>query len=124
MFDPRPYDSDPYLVLTKKVYQINAGYQNPSLKCFVYAKSNLFGDSMPLELAGLLIYFRIYNNQNSLIAGGEAWVSNLATSEIEYQWSLLDIKEPGTYYGEFIFKDIDGKKFVLPNKERILIIAS
>lgn len=124
IFDRRPYNSDPYLVIPKKVYQVNVGYENPSLKCFVYAKDNLFGDPMPLELAGLWIFFRIFDEQNILIAGGEAYVSDLVTSEIEYQWDILDIQKAGVYYGEFIFKDIDEKKFILPSREKILIVAS
>ena len=124
VFQNRPYDIDPYLILPKRPYQINAGYQNPSLKCFVYGKGELFGDPMPYNLAGFLIFFRLYDSQNVLISAGEAFVSDITTSEIEYQWDLLDVKVPGTYYGQFIFRDIDDSKFVLPNKEKLLIIAS
>ena len=124
VFQKRPYDQDPYLIIPKRPYQINVGYQNPSLKCFVYGKGELFGDPMPFELAGLWIYFRLFNSQNVLVAAGEAYVIDMCSSEIEYQWNLLDVKDPGTYYGQFIFKDIDGSKFVLPNKEKLLIVAS
>lgn len=123
-FETRPYNDNPYLIFPGAIpFKIKLGYLAPSLRVFVYQKSNLFGDATPLELAGLDIVLKIYNTNGLLVATGPVLVSNTETAEIEYTWSEFDIKEVGIYYAEFIFKDINDQSFVLPSKERIQIIV-
>lgn len=120
----RPYDDYPYLVYPNNPYVVKLGTQMPSLRVFVWQKSNLFGDACPLELAGLFIIFKIYNSCDQLIAANTALVSDpYDRSEVEYTFSKFDFPETGTYYGEFWFKDIDDSVFVLPDKNRIQILV-
>ena len=124
IFDRRPYDDFCYLILTKEVNRVVLGLDNASIRAFVYEKDDLFGDPMPLNLAGLDIEFNIYNSDNILVSTGDAVVSDLDTSEIEYQIQNLDIREIGKYFGQFVFIDLDGRTFSLPSpkqKQRILI---
>lgn len=123
-FDTRPYNDSPYLIFPGALpFKIKLGHLSPSLRVFVYQKFNLFGDASPLEIAGLDIIFKLYNTSGLLIASGPARISNTETSEVEYVWSEFDIKEVGTYYAEFIFKDIDDQSFVLPSRDRIQIVV-
>jgi len=126
IFTTRPYSDNPYLVFPNgHPYHMRIGSTRQTLRAFVYQRSCLFGDPLPLELAGLTISVKIYNNQNQLVSIGQAIISNQDTSEIEYTWNQLDIRTPGIYYSEFVFKDIDDSTFVLPEKgSRLEIIAS
>ena len=124
VFDRRPYDDYPYLVVPVNVYRVGFGMENISIRAFVYQRSDLFGDPMPLNLAGLDILFYLYNEGGLLVNVGKARIADLNTSEIEYVFQSLDIKEVGKYFGQFIFIDIDGGKFIMPDtkqKQRILI---
>lgn len=124
IFEIRPYDDDPYLKFPgAHPFKIKLGHLIPTLRAFVYQKGNLFGDALPLEIAGLFITFRLYNNNGILIASGPAIVSDTDRAQIEYFWQQFDVKETGIYYGEFVFKDIDDSTFVLPSKDRIQIIV-
>lgn len=126
IFSTRPYADNPYLVYPNgHPYRMRVGSSRQTLRTFVYQRSDLFGDPLPLVLAGLTISIRIYNNQNQLISVGNMIVSNDETSEIEYTWNQLDIRNPGIYYAEIVFTDIDDSTFILPEKgSRLEIIAS
>ena len=124
VFDIRPYNNDPYLVFPNaKPFKIKIGNLSPSLRVLVSQRGNLFGDAMPLELAGVDIIFRLYNSNGILVSSGTALVSDTDTAEIEYSWGQFDLKETGVFSGEFIFKDIDDSTFVLPSRDRIQIIV-
>lgn len=110
----RVYSTYPYLVYPEKNFRIKAYTTRPTLRVFVYSKTETFGDPMPLELAGLLINFTLYNKDNFPVLTGPALVSNSDNSEIEYTWQSNDLVTPGIYYGEFKFKDIDDSIFILP----------
>lgn len=117
VFDIRPYKELPYLVFPngEPTFKIRVGQLMPSVTAFVYQRDNLFGDALPLELAGLFIKFNLYNNDSKLIAQGDAFVIDSDRALIEYAWNQFDIREPGTYYGEFVFTDLDDKVFTLPD---------
>ena len=124
IFEIRPYNNDPYLVFPNaKPFKIKIGNLSPSLRVLVHQRGNLFGDALPLELAGLDITFRLYNSNGILVASGTVLVSNTDTAEIEYSWGQFDLKETGVFSGEFIFRDIDDSTFVLPSRDRIQIIV-
>ena len=116
IFDKRPYDEYPYLVLPTDVFRISLTYDiDFPIRAFVYRKSELFGDPCPQNLAGVTISFNIYNSDNVLVCVGKGDVSDLDTSEITYELKELDIAEPGRYFGYFIITDLDGKSMMLPN---------
>lgn len=117
IFERRPYDDYPYLVLNRKNYKVKLGNTLPTIRAFVYQKDNLFGDATPYNLAGIDIRFRLYNSSRKVVASGIASVSDLTISEIEYKLKKMDIVESGEYYGEFIFKDINNETFVLPTPD-------
>ena len=124
VFDNRIYDNYPYLVLVAQVYRIKLGVDNLTLRANVYERDDLFGDPLPLNLAGLEIWFNIYNAEGVLINVGLGYVSDITLSEVAYDIGDLDIKDTGKYYGEFVLIDLDSKKTVIPNptqKQRILI---
>lgn len=111
----RVYSTYPYLVLPEKTFRIKAGTTRPTLRAFVYSKAETFGDSLPLELAGLYISFTLYNKDGFPVFSSPAYISNLDNSEIEYIWRETDLITPGLYYGEFKFKDLDESIFILPD---------
>ena len=116
IFDPRPYSSQLYLVLPEETYRMSLEWDKDfSIKAFVYKKDELFGDPVPVNLAGVKITFNLYNADNVLVCVGEGIVSDLNTSEIEYVIKELDIQESGRYYGHFIITDISGRSIILPN---------
>lgn len=125
LFDKRPYDDYPYLVLPTDVFRVKLNWDtNFSIRAYVYKRDELFGDPVAMVLAGMTISFSIYNSDNVLINIGEARVSDLDTSEIEYILKDLDIQEEGRYYGHFILTDLEGNSIMLPNprqKQRIVI---
>lgn len=125
IFDKRPYSELPYLVLLEEVYRISLDWDSGVvIKAFVYKKDELFGDPVPLNLAGMTISFSLYNSDNILVCVGEGSVSDLDTSEIEYEIKNLDIQNTGRFYGYFIITDISGKSIMLPNprqKQRIIL---
>ena len=124
VFDRRPYNDYPYLVIPVDVYRVSFGMENISIRAFVYERDDLFGDPLPLNLAGLDIFFYIYDEGGLLVNVGKAYVSDLDTSEVEYIIQNLDIKEVGKYYGQFMFIDLDGSKLIMPDskqKQKILI---
>lgn len=125
-FTIRPYSDVPYLVFPNgHPYHMRVGSSYQTLRALVYQRADLFGDPLPLTLAGLTISIKIFNNERQLISMGSVSVSNQDTGEIEYTWNQLDIRTPGIYYCEFIFTDIDDTTFVLPEKgSRLEIIAS
>ncbi len=136
IFVNRPYDDNPYLKFPGAIpFRIKLGLSLPTLRAYVYQKSNLFGDATPLETAGLEITFQLFDNSGLLIASGPAMVSNLVIdqdtqdlsgldiAQVEYTFQPFDIKNLGSYYGLFIFRDIDGSTFALPSKDRIQIIV-
>jgi hypothetical protein len=125
IFDKRPYDNCPYLILPRKIFKIKLGNQLPAISAYVYQKDNLFGDPMPLNLAGTDIKFNIYSSNRKLISSGTAIIVDMNISKIEYQLKTLDLIEPGDYYGEFIFKDVGDDVYSLPileEKQKIHII--
>jgi len=122
-FRRRPYSDYPFLIITNHPYRIKLGNLRQTLRVFVHQKDNLFGDSNPLDLAGLTITFNLYNSDNVLVASGPAYVSDVNESEIEYTWSNFDLKETGVFNGEFLFKDIDDTTFILPERDRIQIVV-
>lgn len=126
IFTTRPYADNPYLVSPNShPYRMYIGHTRQTLRTFVYQRTDLFGDPLPLELAGLKIQFRIYNKQLQLVHVGPVVITDLERAEIEYTWNQFDIKTEGIYYGEFVFQDIDDTSFVLPDKgSRLEIIAS
>lgn len=123
--DQRPYDDYPYLVLPKETYRVSLNNDiGSSIRAYVYRRDDLFGDPVPLNLAGIILSFNIFNADNILICVGEARVSDMDTSEIEYVIGDLDFRDYGRYYGYFILTDVDGKSLMLPNprqKQRIVI---
>lgn len=125
IFDKRVYSELPYLVLPEETYRINLNWDSDyEVKAFVYKKDELFGDPIPLNLAGMVITFNLFNSDNILVCVGEGSVSDLNTSEIEYVIKPLDIPEPGRYYGHFILTDVEGRSIMLPNprqKQRIVL---
>jgi len=127
IFDHRPYDDYPYLVLPKETYRMDLNFDSESsIRAYVYRKDDLFGDPVPLNLAGITISFNIFSADNILICVGEGRISDLDTSEIEYVIGENDIRDFGRYYGYFILTDINGKSLMLPNprqKQRIVINA-
>lgn len=124
IFRTRPYDDSPYLIFPgAKPFRIKLGMSSPTLKAFIYQKSNLFGDALPLELAGLDITFQLFNGGGLLVSSGTTLVSDLDKAEIEYTFDQFDLKGIGVFYGSFIFKDIDGTTFTLPSRERIQIVV-
>ena len=125
-FDRRPYQDSPYLVFPNgKPFRMRIGYPLQTLSAFVYQKADLFGDPLPLDLAGLTITVKIFNKEGQLIAGGPVVVTDIDLSQIEYTWSKFDIRNPGVYYAEFIFTDIDDTAFILPEKgTRLEIVAA
>ena len=127
VFDRRPFDDFPYLVIQRKNYKIKLGNTLPTIRVFVYQRDNLFGDAMPYNLAGMDIKFRLYNNSRKLIAFNMAIISDLTVSELTFQLKKLDIMEEGKYYGEFVFTDLEGNSFSLPTpdeRQRICLIVS
>lgn len=128
IFPERPYSDLPYLVIPEEVFRINLSSEsNRAVRAFVYRKSELFGDPVPLNLAGLSISFSLYNSENVLVLVGKGVVSDINTSEIEYVIEQFDIQNKGRYYGHFILTDVDGKSLMLPNpkqKQRITLIAN
>ena len=128
IFDSRSYDDFPYLVLPKEIFRLSLNWDiATSIRAYVYRRSELFGEPVPLNLAGFDISFNLYNSDNVLVSAGKGTVSDLDTSEIEYVIEDLDIKDWGRYYGYFILTDIDGKSVMLPNprqKQRIVINVS
>jgi len=118
VFDNRPYSNESYLVIPKKIFKIKLYDQYPVIEAFVYQKDNLFGDAMPLNIAGIDIKFRIYNSSNKLISIGSAVLADINNSKIEYKLNRLDIIETGDYYGEFVLTDIDNDKFSLPKPDQ------
>jgi hypothetical protein len=123
IFETRPYNDLPYLVVTNKILRVKLGDTLPSLRAFVYQKGNLFGDPLPLELAGLTIVLNLYDNRNQLVSAGLATVSDTDRAEIEYIWKKNDFRQTGVYYAEFTFKDIDDTTFTLQLNDRIQIIV-
>jgi hypothetical protein len=123
IFETRPYDDFPYLVLPNELIRIRRGSTSPSVRAYVYQKAEMFGDPLPLELAGINIIFKLYNNSNLLVGGGTAKITSFEKAEIEYNWKPFDLKDPGVYYGEFVFQDIDDTRFILPIHKKIQIIV-
>ena len=126
IFDRRPYEDWPYLVLSKKVYKIKLGNQLPTLRAFVYQKDNLFGDPTPYNLAGYNIKFNLYNQSRAIVSTGVALVSDIVISEIEYKIKKMDVIESGEYYGEFVFTSLETENFSLPTadeRQKIHIIV-
>lgn len=123
-FETRPYYDDAYLVFPNaKPFKIKLGSLTPTFRVFVYQQGNLFGDPLPLELAGLNISLRLYNSNGVLTSSGIALASNMETAEVEYSWKKFDLKETGTFSVELLFTDIDNTTFVLPSRERIQVIV-
>ncbi len=123
IFEIRPYDESPYLIFPAKPFKIKLGSFQPALTALVYQKGNLFGDALPLELAGLDIVMRLYNNNGVIVAIGTGFVADTDRALIEYDWQQFDLKETGTFYAEFVFTDIDDTTFVLPARDRIQIVV-
>jgi len=123
VFNTYPYDNDPYLIIPKRIFKIKLGNQLPVIAAYVWQKSNLFGDPLPLNIAGMEFVFNIYK-QGKLIGVGDVVVADLETSKIEYKIKKLDFLEEGEYLGEFAFKDIGDDTFSLPilnDRQRVLI---
>ena|ERR1039458_8527040 len=123
IFETRIFNDLPYLVFPDKILKIKLGDSLPSLRAFVYQKGNLFGDPLPLELAGLTIFLNLYNNRNQLVSSGLGQVSDSDRALIEYFWKPFDFKEAGVYYAEFRCQDIDGTTFSLQLNDRIQVIV-
>jgi hypothetical protein len=124
IFDTRPYDESPYLVFPgANPLKVRQGSSNPPLTAFVYQKGNLFGDPLPLELAGLDIAMRLFDSNGNLVVFGPAFVVDADRALIEYDWQQFDLRETGTFTAEFVFKDIDGTTFVLPSRGRMQVIV-
>lgn len=123
-FDIRPYDDNPYLIFPgARPFKIKLECLVPTLRAFVYQKGNLFGDALPLELAGLNIICRLYDNSGLLVMLGTGAVIDLDQALIEYSWKQFDVQNKGIYYAEFLFTDIDNTTFVLPSRDRIQVIV-
>jgi hypothetical protein len=118
----RPYNDYPYLILLNFPYRFKLG-TNFSLRAFVYQKTNLFGDPLPLELAGLSIRLNIFNSDNILINSLPVIISDINRSEIECLINKNSILNSGIYYAEFIFKDIDDTTFILPIRDKIQLVV-
>jgi len=114
IFDKRPFDDQPYLIIPKKVFKIKLYNQLPVITAFVFQKDNLFGDPLPLNLAGMEFKFRIYNSAKKLVALGNVDLVNMDNSQIEYKLKPLDVIESGEYFGEFIFRYLNGDNQTLP----------
>jgi len=117
IFDNRVYDNLPYLLIPKKIFKVKLYNQLPVISAFVYQKDNLFGDPMPLNLAGMEIKFKIYNSSKKLTAIGDVEIVDMNNSRIEYKLKPLDVIEQGDYYGEFLFRYINDDVQSLPTPD-------
>jgi len=118
IFDKRVYNTYPYIVLQKDMYNAHLG-ENLNLFANVYQKDNLFGDKLPLNLAGLIINFRVYDESSNLVAKSKSMITNFETSEINAIIDPFFIKSSGIYYGYFTFLDLDSTSFSLPTPNSI-----
>lgn len=125
-FTTQVYNNYPFLLFPGgRPFRYIIGSNQQSIRVFVYQKTDLFGDPQPLELMGLSIKIKVSNQQGNLIFIGNGTVVDFETSEIEYTWNQLDIINPGIYYCEFVFQDIDNSKFILPDKgSRLEVVAT
>lgn len=119
----RLYSSTPFLKVFDEPFRIKKGNLLPELKAFVLQRQNEWGDPLPFDLQGFDITFRLYDEQDNLVAQGDAEVSDGDAGEIQYQWKEFDIVTTGNFRGEFVFKK-QGQSFVLPNVGTDLRIVS
>ncbi len=117
----KPYNDQPYLVLPNSPFIITRGVNNQSFRGFLYQKGNIYGDAMPLEIAGLTITLRLYKNNILCFRKNILW-SDVYLSEFEYQFGVNDLIEPGRYEVELLFTDIDDTTFILPERRNLLEI--
>lgn len=124
VFNVRLYNDDPYLKFPgAQPFKIKLGSASPTLRVYVYQRTDLFGDALPLELAGLEVIFQLFNSNGLLVASNTATITDLNRAQVEYVFQPFDIKSVGVYYGTFIFKDIDGSTFTLPSRDRLQIVV-
>lgn len=117
----KPYNDQPYLVLPNNPFIIKRGFNNQSLRGFVYQKGNIYGDPMPLTIAGLTITLRLFKDNILCFRKNITW-SNVYLSEFEYLFQPYDLIEPGRYEVELLFTDIDDTTFILPKRRNLLEI--
>jgi len=112
IFDKRAYNTYPFIVLQKDIYNCNLGGE---LKILVhlYERTNLFGDKTPFLLSGYSIIFKLYDVYGNLITNSTANINNMENSEILTTIDPLFIKKSGTYYGYFTFAN-NQESFTLP----------
>lgn len=112
IFDKRVYNTYPYIVLQKDIYNCTIGDVCKVL-VHLYERTNLFGDKTPFLLIDWNITFKLYDIGGNLIYLTTGEVTNLENCEIKAEIDPLFIKKEGTYYGYFTFTD-DIQNFTLP----------